>query len=401
MKNGFLEKLNHYRRLKWRSTVEFWLETLFLVIGFLFLLASIVDFILWRGWFLEISVLRWGIFGGMVLVLVIGVWQFWRRVHDARETPYSRWETFYFLRRRYFQETERGKTLGLRPPSGNVESALDFLENPRAEAENELRDAVIRQADEEMNTFEPEKWMKLEKMWRIRWPMRCATVFLGVILGILGAYGEENTSVAVQRFIFPWENVGWKIDFQPQWKTFSDEVMAGETFDGEIVLRKGAPYVCVALWKSKTETEPFRVVRVLPIFGRYRIRIPNVRESFYVSVFLPGEELKNQGEGTENTKISEDRGKISLNREIEQKLVRVRTAPRLRDALVRVQAPAVTRQAAKVSDWEITGLTGSRIGVMIVADRPLSSARIRFDNATYVPGVPVGKASSVKKAREN
>lgn len=348
--------------------VEYALELIFISICAFFLLGSGLDFALWRWKFWEFPLLRWLIFGVTLVVLALEI-RFLFRIF--RKIPKTRFETFHFLYAMQNRSTPASvQTVSL---PKQLENALDFLERPQPEAGEELREAVIAQTDAEMEEFRPSDWLRLERLWRFRWILRGLTVLFFFVFAVLAAQCGENGSVAVERFVMPWKTENaWKIDFRPQWKAFPKEMLAGESFNAEISLQKEATFVQVAVWASEDSQEPAQVLRVEPIFGRFLVRIPNVQNSFWVSVCMPGE----------NPRLSE------------RLPVKVRTYARLTNAILRLQAPSSTHQKPADTGWEISGLTGSRIGVMIAADRPLQGARLRFSNATYVPGEPVEGSSS-------
>jgi len=357
-------QLDHFRHLFQRQWAEYALEVVFLSVGGLFLLGSGLDFLLWRWKFLEVPFLRWLIFGGTLTILI---WESEILCRKFRKIPKTRFETFHFLRA--MQNRSVPASVPAPPPlPKQLENALDFLERPQPEAGKELREAVIAQTDREMETFRPSDWLRLERFWRVRWLLRSLTALFLFAFCVLAAQCGENASVAVERFAMPWKSeTAWKIDFRPQWKPFPKEILEGETFDAEITLQKDAPFVLVAVWDSADALEPRQILRVEPIFGRFLVRIPNVQKSFWISTFLPGENPQTN----------------------ELLPVSVQTFPRLTNAILRLQAPDATHQKAAETGWEISGLTGSRVGVMIAADRPLKDAKIRFSNGTYVPGEPV------------
>lgn len=366
-------QLDHFRDAFRHHVVEYALEMVFISIGGIFLLGSGLDFALWRWKFWEFPLLRWLILGATLAVLALESLFLFR---IFRKIPKTRFETFHFL-----LAMQNRPESSVPPPSlpKQLENALDFLERPQPAAGEELREAVIAQTDAEMEGFRPSDWLRLERFWRVRWVLRGLTVLFFFAFAVFAAQCGENFSVAVERFAMPWKTENaWKIDFRPQWKAFPKEMVAGESFDAEISLHQKANFVQVAVWESKDSLKPVQVLRVEPIFGRFLVRIPNVQNSFWVSVCMPGESPAQS----------------------ERLPVKVRTFPRLTNALLRLQAPTFTHQKPADTGWEITGLQGSRVGVMISADRPLQEARIRFSNATYVPGEPVeGGASRVFKFR--
>ncbi|MCR5164627.1 MAG: hypothetical protein K6C40_11475 [Thermoguttaceae bacterium] len=361
-------QLDLFRDAFRHHVVEYALELIFISICAFFLLGSGLDFALWRWKFWEFPLLRWLILGATLAVLTLESLFLFRAF---RKIPKTRFETFHFL----CAMQNRPTPASVQTPSlpKQLENALDFLERPQPAAGEELREAVIAQADAEMEEFCPSDWLRLERFWRARWVLRGLTVLFFLVFAVLAAQCGENGSVAFERFAMPWKTESaWKIDFRPQWKAFPKEMLAGEAFNAEISLQKEADFVQVAVWASEDAQEPAQVLRVEPIFGRFLVRIPNVQNSFWVSVCMPGE---NPSRGARLP-------------------VKVRTYARLTNAILRLQAPSSTHQKPADTGWEITGLTGSRIGVMIAADRPLQEARLRFSNATYVPGEPVEGSSS-------
>ncbi|MDO4856453.1 MAG: hypothetical protein Q4A17_00725 [Thermoguttaceae bacterium] len=356
-------QLDHFRDALRHHAAEYALEVVFISIGGLFLLGSGLDFALWRWKFWEFPLLRWLILAGTLAVLALEgrfLFRFFRKI------PRTRFETFHFLRAMQNLPTPSS----VQPPElpKQLENALDFLEHPQPAAGEELREAVIAQTDAEMAGFRVSDWLRLERFWRVRWILRGLTILFFFAFAVLAAQCGENGPVAVERFVMPWKTENaWKLDFRPQWKGLPKEILAGESFNAEITLKKDAPFVQVVVWASKDAQEPLQILRVEPIFGRFLVRIPNVQNSFWVSVCMPGE---NPAQG-------------------ERLPVKVNTYPRLTNALLRLQPPASTHQKASETGWEITGLTGSRIGVMVAADRPLQKARIRFSNGTYIPGESV------------
>ncbi|MBQ6106857.1 MAG: hypothetical protein IJK97_01500 [Thermoguttaceae bacterium] len=367
-------QLDHFRDAFRHHVVEYALEVVFISVGAFFLLGSGLDFALWWWKFWEFPLLRWLILAATLVVLALESRFLFRAF---RKIPKTRFETFHFL----CAMRNRPSASSDPPPSlpKQLENALDFLERPQPAAGEELREAVITQTDTEMEGFRPSDWLRLERFWRARWILRGFTVLFFFVFAIFAAQCGENGPVAVERFVMPWKTENaWKIDFRPQWKAIPKELVAGETFDAEISLRKNAAQVQVAVWASEDAQEPAQILRVEPIFGRFLVRIPNVQKSFWVSLCMPGE----------NPRLSE------------RLPVKVRTYARLTNVILRLQPPASTHQKPAETGWEISGLQGSRIGVMIAADRPLQEARLRFSNRTYVPGEPVdGGASRVFKFR--
>ena len=332
-------QLDHFRDALRHHAAEYALEVVFISIGGLFLLGSGLDFALWRWKFWEFPLLRWLILAGTLAVLALEgrfLFRFFRKI------PRTRFETFHFLRAMQNMPTSSF----VQPPElpKQLENALDFLEHPQPAAGEELREAVIAQTDAEMAGFRVSDWLRLERFWRVRWIMRGLTILFFFAFAVLAAQCGENVPVAVERFVMPWKTENaWKLDFRPQWKGLPKEILAGESFNAEITLKKDAPFVQVVVWASKDAQEPLQILRVEPIFGRFLVRIPNVQNSFWVSVCMPGE---NPAQG-------------------ERLPVKVNTYPRLTNALLRLQPPASTHQKASETGWEITGLTGSRIGVMV------------------------------------
>lgn len=398
MKSPIQEKLDQFRRLWRRLVLECTLETLFLTSGVFFLAAELLDYILWSQHFLDLVHLRQFIF--LIFVLLM-LWElrFFRRSLSC--IPHSRQELLHCLNTMKHQlqyskcvsdltkkttitqdqlelkdqpslhpqslaETQAVEKLSL--PS-NLENALDFLENPQPEASRELAEAVIAQAEREMEHFHTQIWIRLITAFRFRWPLRLAALLTALTLSILSGKCGENAPVALQRFLPPWDSASWQIDFSPQWKTLPKEVLFGETFDAELLVQRPAPFVLVHLWENAEASEPFRTLRVSPFLGRFLVRIPNVRRPFHISISLPGENIQ----------------------KAPRHAIRLGTRPNLTHALLRIQPPAILRQPPSESGWEISGLTGSRIGLMIAADRPLKDAKIRFTNGTYIPGEPAEK----------
>jgi len=411
MKSPIQEKLDQFRRLWRRQVLEFALETVFLTTGSFFLAAELLDYGLWRWYFVELPGLRKFLFLALILVWV---WEIYLFRHAISRIPRSRQETLHHLRimkRRSHpsllpaSSLSEKKTLGKNsisnqaappedPETGspkrptqnvskilpgeeeaerlflpeNLENALDFLENPQPAASWELACAAIAQAEREMTHFHPHAWMNLCPIRQFRWVLRFAVLVLTLTLGIFGGMCSENTSAAVQRFLPPWK-ANWQLDFSPQWKTIPEEVLFGETFDAEILLQSPAPFILVHLWENADSSEPFRTLRISPFLGRYLVRIPNIQRPFHISLGMPMEAPQNTYRYS----------------------IRLSTRPSLTNALLRIQAPSALRQPPKETGWEISGLAGSRVGLMIAADRPLKEAKIRFTNGTYVPGEPAGK----------
>ena len=368
MKSSIQEKLDRFQHLLWRQTAEFTLETLFLFETLLFLLASLPDFFFWRWYFQEFSGMRWSFWG----VAMVGlIWELIRSGNRFRRLPRSRTETFHVLRGLELK-AQTSFAPQRKPLPRSLENALDFLENPQPAESRKLCEAVIAQTEKAMADFQPHEWLKAGAARPPQWLLRALTLLAVLGLGALTALCEENASVALKRFAMPWDSVPWQVEFRPQWRTLPKEVLAGETFDAEISFRKEAAFAQVAVWDSANASEPLQILKVEPVFGRYRLRVPNVKRSFFISLFLPGENPASVASQTRHQ-------------------VRVRTLPQLRNAILRLQPPAVTRRPPRESGWEITGVTGSRTGIMIAADRPLKEAKIRFSDETYVPGEPAGK----------
>ncbi len=285
------------------------------------------------------------------------------------------------------------------PDFNTLESALDFLEHPQPQSSKDLCAEIISRGDSEMRKFTPLLWVEMKFSRRTRRRVRLATVFLLIFFCILAARGDENASNAVRRFYFPWENYTWNLNFRPQWKTFPQSVRFGETFDAEISLQKPVPFLNAAIWyendgrtafdgtrtnfknnqttsiENQTDFEnkkttvaepPSEILRITPIFGRYFVRIPDVTKPFKISIFTEG-----------------DSWVLAP-----QRLVNVQTYANLTDVLIRIAPPMETGGRPEESGWNISGLSGSRIGMMIAADRPLTDAKVRFEDGTYIPGVP-------------
>ncbi|MBO5436661.1 MAG: hypothetical protein J6A23_03275, partial [Thermoguttaceae bacterium] len=76
MKSPIQEKLDQFRRLWRRQVLEFALETVFLTTGSFFLAAELLDYGLWRWYFVELPGLRKFLFLALILVWVWEIYLF-------------------------------------------------------------------------------------------------------------------------------------------------------------------------------------------------------------------------------------------------------------------------------------------------------------------------------------
>jgi|GEM_PF-5689477 len=384
MKSPILEKLDRFRHLIRRQTVETVLERTFSGSILIFFMFFAIDYCLWSWKFLEISLPRWSAFLIMLVFWIQNLRRFgriWRQIphtrsetlnlllrmnHHIHSNPEKKLKsTKLFFHKISFIPPQSGKEFPLPIPK-TLENALDFLENPQPETSRSLAQAVVSQTEKELKSFHPEKWMNFLSFWRSRNSLRFLTFLAGLFLLIFTVQSGEKSETAAQRMLFPWSAVPWKLDFRPQWRTLPTEVFWGDTFSAELSVCEEVPFIHVFLWESEKAAHPFETLKITPIFGQYRVRIPNVKKSFFISAAFPNE---------------------SVN-EAPRRFVRLQTHARLTDALIRIQPPAETCQPPAHSSWDISGLPGSSAGIMIETDRPLKEARLRFSNSTYVPGIP-------------
>lgn len=384
MKNPVLENLDCFRRLLQRQTAESALERSFSGSILLFLIFFALDRLVWNWKFWEIPSLRWSAF---FILLILWFLNFNRFFHIWRQIPHTRSGVLNLLlsmdheihsispknrnsEKRSFHQinfvSPGNEKNAPDPLPGTLENALDFLENPQPEISRDLAQAVVSQTEEALKTFRSEKWLNCLSLWRSRNTLRLLTFLAGILMAFFACYSGEKTGTAAKRMIFPWSPIPWKVDFRPQWKTLPNEVFSGATFSAELSVHQEVPFVQVFLWDEETAVVPSEEFRIAPIFGQYRVRIPNVAKSFWISASFPDESPEKAPRFP----------------------VRLKTAPQLTDAIIRIQPPLAMRRPPVSASWDVQGLAGSSVGIMIKADRPLKSARVRFGNSTYVPGIP-------------
>ena len=377
MKHPLLYKIDVFRRSYRRAVWEYALIRTFLFAAVFFAVASLVDYAMYRLWLGNYPELRTLIlvgFGGLLLSKA------WKLAYVFRAIPRSRQETARLLRSLELQTldsesqhqepepkptSEQGRGPSAESLPATLESALDFLEEPTHASESEeLRAEVIRRTTQQLERVSFRSRLNAAVVRQKRWWRRGLAAGFAVLFLVCGVVMPENTRTAWLRFFHPWNAPVWNWGGQIRWKEIPHELMRGEDFQAVLDVHGKPRWVNVAVWKPDTPMERPEVYRIQPIDGEFQVRLPQVQRMFRIVPFWEGQhpDLKQAAR------------------------VNVLTPPSLLDAKIQIVPPKYTRRPRYAGDWNIADLSGSKIGILITADRPLRSARVSFHNGTYVPG---------------